>query len=292
MATWLVLDVSYLCYRNHYAMGRLSHNDISTTIIYGLLRDIQFLTERFSTQRLVFAFDHGRDLREQACPTYKQSRRRPKKDMTEEQQDALLETRTQIQMLRREYLPALGYANVLSAPGYEADDIIASVCLNLPKGDDAVVVSADHDLYQLLNHKVRIYNPAKHDLLDAKGFTKEWGIDPIQWYSVKAIAGCTSDDVPGIQGVGEKTAVKFLTGRLGKGSIAERSIIDGEAIWKANLPLVKLPYPGTPVFPLHEDSVSPKAWQALMEKMGIKSLRMPGVGPTMSVGKIKEGFGF
>lgn len=268
--TWLILDATYLCWRAFYSTGVLSHGDVPTGVIYGFLRDILTFQEDHGTDRIVFCFDRGQLLRKRDYPGYKANRT---KQFNEESLQSAIQVKEQIRRLRTELLPQLGFVNVFSKSGYEADDIIASVCLNLPKKDEGIIVGADYDLYQLLTDRILMWHPTSKKATTAESFSKEYGITPTQWINVKAIAGCSSDNVIGIKGVGEKTAAKFLNGSLKPSSKAWQLISANNHVWDSNRHLVKLPYAGCPVFPLQRDQIDRREWNKVLDSMGMKSLK-------------------
>ena len=91
----------------------------------------------------------------------------------------------------------------------EADDLIAELCSAFPRNEDIVVMTKDRDLYQLLEHpNVRIHNFTK--FITVEDFESEYGIEPKQFLDLKSLAGDKSDNIPGIKGVGPKTAAKWL----------------------------------------------------------------------------------
>lgn len=270
--TWLILDGNYLAYRAFFTTGALSYGDVMTGVVYGFLRDIITFQSFHQTPHIVFAFDHGKVLRHNDLPTYK-GNRAPKKELTEEQVETYRQFKRQLKLLKTEYLTDLGYKNVFYSLGYEADDIIASVCQNLPDGDNGVIISADHDLYQLLNHRISLWKPKEKAFYTHKDLEKDYyGLTPEQWHLVKAMAGCPGDNVPGIQGVGETTAAKFLRGIIKPTAKVYSKIESSEDIWKQNIGLVKLPYKGTPVFTLSEDDTSQTKWNELASKLGMNTL--------------------
>lgn len=268
--TWLLLDAHYLCYRAFHVMKYLSHKEIFTGVIYGFLRDVAKLQDDHSTSRIAFCFDHGPNKRRELMPTYKGNR--IDIEYSKAEMKIRLELQRQIALLKNCYLEELGYMNVFKQWGYEGDDIIASVCQNLKKHQRAIVVSADGDLNQLLSKKVSIWHPLNKRLITINTFREEHGIEPWQWVDVKAIAGCNSDNVKGIKGVGEKTAAKYLSGKLHPDSTGFAKIVEGDEIWKMNEPIVRLPFPGTKTFKLRTDEVSARKWRGLMRRLGIKSL--------------------
>ncbi len=272
--TWLILDSDYLCHRARYALGGLSWDGEPTAIIFGFLRDVINLSNRFQTHNIVFTFDFGKSIRTQSYPEYKSNR----KERSEEEIELSFAMKDQIRSLRDEYLPQLGFRNILYQKHFEADDIIASVCHNLPRRkDEAIIVSSDHDLFQLLSSRVSMFNPKTKELLTLPAFVKDWKLQPSEWINIKAMAGCTSDCIKGIVGVGEKSAAKFLRRELRETSKLYQKIASGSKVWQRNVPLVKLPFPGTEIFPLVEDEVSSAEWDKLCDQFGMNTLR--GLAP-------------
>lgn len=270
MKTCLIVDASALCYRSFYALPDLSHDGVKTAVVYGVLRQVRDLEERFVTSRTAWCFDSGRSLRREVVPSYKRKRR---EDLTEEQERARQELFGQIKLLRTDYLPSLGYRNVFVQNGYEADDVIASVVQHLPRQVGAVVVSDDGDLYQLLEgERIVMWRPAVKRVYGEQQLREEYGAGPGMWASVKALAGCPGDGVEGVKGVGIKTAVRFLSGTLKDTSVVFRRIVEGNGTWRANLRLVELPFHGACEFRTEPDAVAQDKWDQLTKRLGIKSL--------------------
>lgn len=299
--TWLVLDCDYLCYRALYAFPKLALDGVGTGVIFGFMRDIVNLQETHNTSRFVFCFDHGQSVRCKLFPDYKFKRRFIGEEQNEEKELVLEGLRRQRIKLKKEYLSTIGYKNVCYQKGYEADDVIASVVQSIPSDDVAIIVSSDKDLYQLLgdngfhsHREVVIWNPVKHKPYTVQSLAKEYGVAPIQWPYVKAIAGCSTDDIPGVPGVGEKTAAKFLRGEIKKGSETDKKITDWleHGGWKRNLELVTLPYAGTRRFDLADDAFSADGWRQVCEENGLKSLIRSAPGIIGKRAEIKQGFLF
>lgn len=271
--TWLVMDGNNLAHRAFYALTEdLSHEGVSTAMLFGVFRDIAIMTQKFQTPHIAFCFDAGRPRRLEKLPTYKETREKNRKALDPDTALKYKAMRRQIRDLQCDILPGMGYANVFWEGGYEADDCIASFVYGLGARDDAIIVSSDKDLYQLLGTNVKIYRPTAKEVYTLQKFKEEWGLPPTKWAEVKAIAGCDTDDVPGIRGVGEKTAAKYLRNELKPTSKAAQSIADGMAKWKKNIPLVTLPYPGTPCFFPKQDRVSLKTWRVACTRFGMRSL--------------------
>lgn len=271
--TWLVLDCNNLCHRAYHAMGGLSYDGQLTGVVYGFFKELSRLQDRFNTDRVAFCFDRGCHRRKKILPEYKAKRAR--EDRTLEEMEARSEIERQIEALRHDYLPAIGYRNILSGDGYEADDWIAVAVRSLLPGDDAVMVSSDKDLLQLLSATPRVdfYSLHKKKLVTAESFEAEWGLPPIKWRWVKSIAGCSTDEIPGVKGVGEKTAAKFLRKELKEDSTLHKRIVADTATRFRNLQLVRLPLASLDDerVILRSDAPSLNEWRRLTQRLGFKS---------------------
>jgi DNA polymerase-1 len=233
----LIIDGNYLAYKSFFVMPKeLSAGEKPTGIIFGFFNQIFNVAKKFETNRFIICWDSKYNKRKQLLPTYKANR---KKEMAEElifEKEILF---SQINSLRREILVGFGFSNNLILPGYESDDIISVLAKKLLS--DAIIVSADSDLYQLLDY-CPIYDTKK--LYTGRDLWEEHDVTPDKWADVKAIAGCHSDNVEGVKGVGKKTAIKFLYNKLSKTSKAWYSINESQALIKNNYKFVKLPFEG------------------------------------------------
>lgn len=287
MTKWLIIDTTYLAYRSFYSLGDLSYKGISTGVVYGIMKTVLDLIDTFGTSNLVWTFDGGYNKRIEICETYKGNR--SLEDKSPEEIEAQKSLKEQIKRMYQEYLPEIGFSNLFRQFGYEADDVIASVCHHLTKDDTAIIVSADNDLYQLLTSRISIWQ-FNRGMMTIDKFKSEFGVSAFQWADVKAIAGCSSDNVIGLKGIGEKTAAKFLAGKLNSSTKAFNTIVYGNSVWRNNLPLVRLPFEGTNTFALHKDDKL--AWDNIWDKLGMKSLMDRGRRTTLDYKANKEkGFG-
>jgi len=290
MTNLLIIDANNLAHRTFHSLPDLSHAGESTGVIYGFLRVLLSLQNELGSRQTAIAFDYGSSLRQQSYPSYKLSRRQKKALASQEDKDARRDLHRQIRRLRDEILPAIGFQNILYADGYEADDVIASVCKSLSLEQLAVVVSTDHDLYQLLDVNISICKPKKgigNVLVTPSTFHEEYGISAKNWSWVKAAAGCTSDDIQGLKGIGEITAIKFLLRTLKPTSKAYQTLDSaaGKELILNNLKLTTLPLEGCPRFSLKQDKISADSWRAAVEPLGMVSLLR--YLPFISVRKVK-----
>lgn len=265
--TWIVVDANYIAYRSHYAFPNLEWNGKPTGVVYGFLKEIQTLTQQHQSRDIVFAFDSPAKLRRNDFKGYKAGRKEPPAGLPEQVRD-----------LRERILFRLGFQNVYCQYGYEADDVIAVLC-NLLAGprrmDNAVVVSSDRDLFQLLGARVSIWNPHQKVFYTEHSLMRDFGVEPAQWPFVKAIAGCSTDEIPGVDGIGEKKAALFVSGKNTNTKDALK-IKAARDLWKRNLKLVRLPYPGCQVtktpLPWDRTAVDLKVCKELMREFGFKSM--------------------
>lgn len=267
----LIVDASALCYAAFYGVGGLGTAQGPTGVIYGFFNQLQTICRMQQVAHIVFCWDSKQSHRRRIFPGYK-DRSKKKKD------PKLVEAYGQFVQLRDEIIPRLGFVNSFHATGFEADDLIASVCrMCAPaSGQHYIIASTDHDLYQLLQPDVSMYLFNKRQMYTERDFVREYSMHPLFWADVKAIAGCTSDTVPGIPGIGEKTAVKYISQEVPHPKI---DCIEGKRIIQRNKKLVTLPYPGTPNFSLDWDTLpSYAAWLDLCDELEFYSFaRTPKV---------------
>ena len=273
MKTWIVFDVPNIAYRAYYGYGPKSQHGMKRGTLFGMLRTILEMKDRFGSLHFAFAFDEGAPFRQEISRSYKDSRRKREAEMSAEDRARLFEHRQQVAFLKKEVLPSIGYKNIFFKDGYEADDVIASLVQSLRR-DDVIIVSGDHDFYQLLSAgRVFVWQPIKNKLYSQELFTEEYGgLHPSDWITVKAIAGDASDGIPGVPKVGEITAIKYLLNKLAPESKACQKIMDNKALWKANIDLIRLPYPGVGAFRLSDDTVMERDWRRVCEDIGMMSV--------------------
>ncbi len=268
----LLVDCHYLCWRAMHTTGKLSHAGVATGVLFGFFRDITMLRDRFNTDNIVFCFDSPNSLRAQSFPSYKSARR--ERIWTEQEIAMRAEMVKQIDNLRNSLLPELGFRNVFIADGYEADDVIAKISTGASEEAPAIVVTGDSDLYQLLGRHVMLFDPRSKKTTTRHTFKRQYGIHPDQWPLVKAMAGCSSDSVKGIKGVGDTTAIKYLLNKLPPKSAAYKTIKANQALIDINLLLVQLPFHGIGEFKLkRQDSLDVRQWNTVMDRYGIRVLQ-------------------
>ncbi len=274
-APWIILDVSYLSHRAYHAFKWMRSGSTLTGCLYGVLRDVVSIADRFQSSKFAFCFDGGRNLRKGMCSTYKS--KATNNDRMAVIRDDKKNIKEQIKTMREEQLPEFGFANILVQEGYEADDIIASICKEKKHQTDGgiIIVSADEDLYQLLTADVAIWNPRKKELYTNVDLHQEWKILPEEWVEVKALAGCSSDSIPGVPRVGNKVAAQYVTGHLPSHTLAWKSITNPmyQELISRNRKLVKLPLEGCNSFELTDiHCITQKRWIKYCRKYEMDTL--------------------
>lgn len=268
--TWIAIDVSCLAYRVWYSLPKLTWKGQPTEVLFGFFRAVEELRTIFASDDLVFCFDSKSSKRREIFPGYKLGRHEHEDKEHRLRRKAF---KAQMKLLKTRCLPRAGFRNVFVAQGYESDDLLAVVAMTVASQgqDEVVIVTRDSDLYQCLRPRVVIYDPQLKKVRDHLWFRKQYGIPPRDWVKVKAMAGCKTDSIPGIRGVGEKTALSFLQYKCRSDKVA-RDILSSGDQFSFNLKLVKLPFPGCPVPDLQEQTWNRSLWSRMLKGLGIHEL--------------------
>jgi len=235
-------------------MKGLSTSVGDTSVIFGFFRQVLSLAKEFhnTKHQFVFVWDSNKNLRKMRCSGYKD---REKPEQTLQEKKSKIDAYKQFELLKTKLLKDFGFKNIFWQIGYEADDVIASICKD---NEDRLItiVSSDNDLWQLLTPKHWMYDIKKKKYYRDVDFKEQWGIEPEKWATVKAIAGCSTDNVSGICGVGYKTACKYIRGLLRHGIIYDRIVSrDGESTVFENSFFVQLPLVGVHNFKIQENEI-------------------------------------
>jgi len=244
----LLIDSQFLCHRAKHSYCEPGAADKSGVIL-GFLNQVQQLAQVFHTNKFIFCWDSVSSVRKAIFPEYKI--KEDKDSLTSEEKTFNESCFRQFDILRTDVLSRIGFSNIYAQPGYETDDLIAMI-VKERRSLDWMMVTRDQDFFQLLNY-ADMYDPITKAVITAQSFKEKWGINPDLWAEVKAIAGCKSDKVPGVNGVAEKTAIKYLLKQLNPTSSKYKSIISGLADVERNRKLVSLPFPGTNLYKIKED---------------------------------------
>ncbi len=204
--TLYIIDGHALCYRAYYAFIRnplLNSRGQNTSAIFGFARMLYRLIIDQKPDYIAVAFDPPKkSFRFEMYPEYKANRQKMPDDL-----------RSQIDEIKR-MVEALGLARI-ELGDYEADDVLGTMARKFgSKTLEVMLVTGDKDAYQLLDKNVRIYANRKgiseFEIYDEKNIVEKTGLRPDQIIDYMALTGDTSDNIPGVKGIGEKSALKLI----------------------------------------------------------------------------------
>ena len=199
----LVIDGNSIINRAYYGMRPLTTKSGKVThAVYGMINIISRHIAEIKPDYTAVAFDLKiPTFRHKMYDGYKATRHATPEDLISQFPDA------------KECLRLMGI-HVLELPGYEADDIQGTVAKMAHLDDDTVsyVLSGDRDLLQLIDDKITVLIAATGEtkVMNKDAFYGEYGVEPCQFVDIKALMGDSSDNIPGVSGVGEVTATKLL----------------------------------------------------------------------------------
>jgi DNA polymerase-1 len=199
--TLYLIDGSSLLYRSYYAIRQLSTaSGFPTNAIYGFVMALRKLFEENEPGHLGIVFDTpGAKVRHEVYKDYKANRKPMPDDLA-----------SQIPKLK-EIIRAYGIP-ILENARYEADDVLGCLAVRAAnEGFETVIITTDKDLFQLVNKNTKIFNPAKEILFDEKEVRKQFGVPPARVVDVLSLWGDPSDNIPGVPGIGEKTAKTLIS---------------------------------------------------------------------------------
>ncbi|MBN2490586.1 MAG: DNA polymerase I [Planctomycetes bacterium] len=201
-----LIDGSALAYRSHFALKDnplMNSRGENTSATYLFARTLRSLFERESPSHIAVVFDTPE-------PTFRHRAYAPYKATREVMPEALVRQLPRI----RELVAALGVA-VVEKPGFEADDVIATLARQAAAaGMDACLVAGDKDFMQLLGPRIRMYDlkrgAGNPEILGPEAAVARFGVPPDQVVDVLGLMGDTADNVPGVPGIGPKTAKRII----------------------------------------------------------------------------------
>jgi DNA polymerase-1 len=199
-----LIDGNSLAYRAFYALPEsiATHDGRPTNAIYGLASMFAKMLIDYDPVAVVVAWDAGMSGRELTYEPYK-SQRKPRPDLLSEQWPHLMPL-----------AEAFGFTNI-KVEGYEADDVIGSLVKHArEQGLEVMVVSGDRDVYQVVEDGVRVMTTSRGitdtKVYDREGVVERYGVPPELVTDLIGLRGDTSDNIPGVPGIGDKTAAQLL----------------------------------------------------------------------------------
>ncbi|TYB34704.1 MAG: DNA polymerase I [Flexistipes sinusarabici] len=193
----VIIDGHSIAYRVYYKTPKLTNSrGIPTSVVHTFLNILLSLKEELNPEEIIVTFDSkGKTERHGLDEEYKANRQPAPEDLI-----------PQIEILKNA-IPLLG-VNVFAKEGVEADDIIFTLSEDCE--DDVYIVTKDKDIYQLVNDRVKIYDYQNNKVIGIKEVVEKFEVTPEQIPDFLALVGDASDNIPGVKGIGPKTAAPLL----------------------------------------------------------------------------------
>ncbi|MDC5707497.1 DNA polymerase I [Vibrio europaeus] len=198
----ILIDGSSYLYRAFHAYPEtMSNGEIPTNAVYGVVNMLRSMMRQFSSDRIAVVFDaKGKTFRDDMYPEYKANRPPMPDDL-----------RCQIEPLHN-VIRAMGLP-LICTPGVEADDVIGTLAYQASQAGMPVLISTgDKDMAQLVDDNVTLINTMTNVVMDREGVVEKFGIPPELIIDYLALMGDKVDNIPGVPGVGDKTATALLQG--------------------------------------------------------------------------------
>lgn len=202
----ILIDGNNLLFRSYYATaynGNLMKNSkgFPTNALFGFVNMLNKIINEEKPEYIMVAFDTGHNFRKDLCDTYKDGRIETPNDL-------------KIQFPEAKKICTLLGIKYIECDNYEADDIIGTFArmADEDKNYNATIISSDKDLLQLISDEVdvKLLKQKEYILMNEQTFFEHYGIKPIRMIDLKALMGDPSDNIPGVKGIGEKTALSLL----------------------------------------------------------------------------------
>ncbi|EMP4113251.1 DNA polymerase I [Vibrio parahaemolyticus] len=198
----ILIDGSSYLYRAFHAYpGTMSNGEIPTNAVYGVVNMLRSMMRQFASERIAVVFDaKGKTFRDEMYSEYKANRPPMPDDL-----------RCQIEPLHN-VIRAMGLP-LICAPGVEADDVIGTLAYQASQQGMPVLISTgDKDMAQLVDDNITLINTMTNVVMDREGVVEKFGIPPELIIDYLALMGDKVDNIPGVPGVGDKTATALLQG--------------------------------------------------------------------------------
>jgi DNA polymerase I len=206
MKNVILIDGNNILYRSYYATaysGTIMKNSkgFPTNALFGFVNMLNKIIKEENPHYMVVALDKGKTFRHASFEGYKEGRLATPDELKQQFPIA------------KDILTNMGI-RYYEADNYEADDIIGTIANMIDRNDEykVTIISSDKDLLQLITDdvKVKLLKQKDHIIMDRNTFFNEYGLEPIKMIDLKGLQGDPSDNIPGVKGIGEKTALTLL----------------------------------------------------------------------------------
>jgi DNA polymerase-1 len=223
--TLVIIDINNFTYRAYYGIQQplTAPDGTPVNAVFGVFNMLHRLINKVNPTHVIVTKDSKVSLRKEQYPEYKSNRQKMPEDLSK-----------QIELIN-EMLDLMGL-QFLEISGYEADDLINSLAKNLKSEfEEIYIASTDKDLMQLVCSNVFCIDTMKDKIYAHNDVIEKLGVDPSQIVDFLALLGDASDNIPGVKGVGEKTAIKLLKDNQSLDGIYQNISKLPEGKLKANL---------------------------------------------------------
>lgn len=206
MERFFIIDGMAIAYRAYFAFINrplINSKGMNTSAIYGFVATLEKILKEEKPEHIAVAFDTPH-------PTFRHKRYAEYKATREKMPDDMVEQLPYLKRIVQAY-----HIPLLELPGWEADDIIGTLAKRAEGEDlECFLVTPDKDYMQLVSERVRLYKPGKAadswEIVDLEGVHAKFGVRPEQVIDVLGLMGDQSDNIPGVKGIGEKTAIPLV----------------------------------------------------------------------------------
>lgn len=196
----LIIDFNNVLFTSYYGQKLINQHGYNVNAVKGFFTKLKNLKDIFDPDFIVFARDLSRvkTFRRKLFPDYKAQRKPMDPDIFS-------------QMKMTQQIVALLGFSIISHELYEADDIIGMISRFGEEHEmDSIIISSDRDMYQLITDHTFVMSPRNSDLIDKNYLQEHYQLTPDQWIELKILQGDRSDNIPGIPGIGEVTALQLM----------------------------------------------------------------------------------
>ena len=203
MKRLILVDGSAVAFRSYFALIRnplINSRGENTGAVFGFINSLNKIINEFNPDYMAVLFDTAKPtFRHERYPEYKSTRAKAPDELVE-------------QFPWIEKVVTAFNISCISMEGFEADDLIGTLSVKAAKKKDleTLIFTGDKDFFQLINDKIRILNPKDYSIMDREAVKEKFGVYPENVIDVLALMGDSSDNVPGVPGVGPKTAVSLI----------------------------------------------------------------------------------
>lgn len=196
----LIIDFNNVLFTSYYGQKLINQHGYNVNAVKGFFTKLKNLKDIFDPDFIVFARDLSRvkTFRRKLFPDYKAQRKPMDPDIFS-------------QMKMAQQIVALLGFSIISHELYEADDIMGMISRFGEEHEmDSIIISSDRDMYQLITDHTFVISPRNSDLIDKNYLQEHYQLTPDQWIELKILQGDRSDNIPGIPGIGEVTALQLM----------------------------------------------------------------------------------